>query len=473
MIFPLVSSLSISPVNLNMTANVSVSTSTLVSFTNDFNYTIYNVSLKSSSDTNDVSFAQISELASAASISRAIQITPLTSYTAVKNLKFQFFYLTNQTIQPNIYNSNFTQTSFNPSQIILTKGSTVVWKNLDPSLGMPIRVSGNTVCSLVTPSNTCQNTFNDVGSFTISNSLTANQNVVIQSDLQQVLTTNPDNDKTVVLSLISQYPSSVLDVTLFDTNFSINWNQKKDGAVQIRNTGTQVIRNVTLSCGEWCSSFSKNNFDMSPGDSNYVIFTVAPVVFATADTNKTYSKSITISSLNSNSVGKSFSVFVPYSMFDISSNSTFGSEWYLEYQRRHLEFCLQFPTSIPECISKPIIIYANDTNSTGMNNFTFTTTQKDFLEQQTTVLTLKTDMNNLGKNVNFMADAYNQTASSSDTKLENINKTMTKQQTTIDGLYTFMWFQFIIFVFILTVVVGFFIVKYSKRKNISEVETNG
>jgi len=136
------------------------------------------------------------------------------------------------------------------------------------------------------------------------------------------LVNNPLLDGMLNIKVSIVYNPTSMNYVILERNYTINPFTQQDGVMSIVNVGNQTAREVTLS-GEWFS-FNANGFDLAPGQSKGIVYTMRPVITQTSQTNITYSKKITITG-NFPTQEESFSVTIPYTVIgdDITNQSNY------------------------------------------------------------------------------------------------------------------------------------------------------
>lgn len=465
--FNLVSSLEITNYNSSINANVNVIKDIPLTFKNDFNYTIYNISLEGISD---ILFTQINSLNSQEILNRSITILTQAPYITNKDLKFKFYYLTNQTVPSQSISSSFTLTSFNVSPITLVKTSSVTWLNKD-TLYLNLKINNNNICSNLAPNATCSYTFNNIGTFVVNTDSGTTQTIIVNDNIQSLPTHNPSYDKIITLNINSSYTLSNMEINLLDPHFALDWNGTAEGAMTIKNIGNDIIYNVQLA-SSWLS-FNSNNFNLNPGAQKYLIFTVRPEVFVTSDTNKNHSKIINISTSNAGMANKILDVFINYKDLSLVGGSgNYSQEWWLEYIKKLQDFCALHPDSVPTCRTEPRVVYSNES---GFYNYTLNVslTNQEFLNYLKSVLKMEGRVEDLGKVINDFKEKTVVSLDAQSSKSSNITDYQKTLADKISSVRNFIWFELILFLFIISLAAIFVVYKKIKNKQIVDIERGG
>lgn len=170
---------------------------------------------------------------------------------------------------------------------------------------------------------------------------------------------NPELDASLNLNIVASHEPTTISTNIIQNSYNIDFYETDEGIMSISNTGDKIAKNVKLE-GDWFS-FSENNFDLNPGETNGIIYSIHPQVFSTEETNKTHYKNITISG-NFQTVSQEFEIFINYAQINGQMNNTNGSTL-IDY------LCSLRPDL---CNPQPQIIYkyiGNDTS--GAFNVTF------------------------------------------------------------------------------------------------------
>ena len=189
--------------------------------------------------------------------------------------------------------------------------------------------------------------------------------VIVNNDTGLIHDRNLDATFNVDLSVT--YPSTTLIATFLQSNYTMEFLDQTDGVMSIKNNGTNVAKNIRLS-GDWFS-FNTNNFDLQPGETKGLIYTINPIVMSTEDTNKSYDKHIMITS-NSNTVDQVITVFINYANIGDALNNSDDINTLLA------AFCAKWPSS-RFCSNEPAVVYKYVDNGTD-SEFNVTMTQEQF-----------------------------------------------------------------------------------------------
>lgn len=181
------------------------------------------------------------------------------------------------------------------------------------------------------------------------------------------LINNPEYDAKLSLSVAVQYPATTISIITVQTNYSMKYGQQQEGVLTITNTGNETARNIILN-GEWFS-FSDNSFNLDPGISKGIIYTIHPVLNATDQTNKTHIKNISVSG-NFPTQIREFPIFISYLLFS-TNGSINASQDIIDF---FTQLCAQNPT-IQFCPHDPVVVFRDLDNASLKFNYTFSQEQ--------------------------------------------------------------------------------------------------
>ncbi len=289
---------------------------------NEESFTFYNITF---ADNSMITMNKINELTSGSIIK--VTATIIGNQNFNDKLYIKGFYTSNLGVLNKTYNVsvdyNAPQNSaLSPCDLSIVKGDKVNWRNVIGDITLYNADTGFSITSISSNS-----TYSEV----FTNPLILNYyairgggqftNVCKISVLNDVgLINNPIFDAFINLKTKLVFNPTNINLTILTRNYTIGIGKSTDDILRIKNTGNTTAKNVIFN-GDWFL-FSSNNFDLNPGETKNVGYTIIPQVQNTSDTNKTYQKSITISG-NFNSLTENFNIFVPYASV---SNGTADSQ---------------------------------------------------------------------------------------------------------------------------------------------------
>ncbi len=164
---------------------------------------------------------------------------------------------------------------------------------------------------------------------------------------------NPDLDGILNIDLNVEYTPTTLNLTFFLIDeYNMNFYDTEEGVFLIKNNGSNPAKNIEI-VANWFS-FSPNNFDLNPGLSKTVSYSINPVIIYTNATNKTHTKDLTITGNFPTSI-EEFEIFIKYA--DIDSGNYSEADNLLGIIEK---FCEENPEI---CAGTPKIIYRGTNDS--------------------------------------------------------------------------------------------------------------
>ncbi len=258
--------------------------------------------------------------------------------------------------------------------------------------------------------------------------------------------TDPNLNPLVFFNISLVYPQTSMMISYLtsDNYTDISPFEEIEGTIEIRNIGTKIAKNIHIQC-EWIT-FSQNNFDLNPGVSKPITYTISPQVYNTNDTDKTYIKNIMITG-NFNEIERPISMSIPYTQIDAGnySQGTSLMDWFLKY-------CNDYPDD-EICGGKTTVIYRN-----ASDNITIETGNKQFQEFIAYIIASNKEMNKkLQVQSVLMADvnsSLSDTNNNSIIVLEAVEKS-SKQTSEINEtiLTVLLIFMFVIIIGMLVVLI--------------------
>lgn len=326
----------INPTSLLVNKTYNVPLYTNINITNAGAYVYTNITL----ETNDItSFNKIDTLNPGET--KIINLTINGNYNTQKSLRVKGYYFSNAGQPFNTYHVNVSSYSaqLNPCDITMIKGDTLKIKNL---------LNNNIIIKDTTTNIDVANLANNVEYTIPFNAPTIFRYSIYVTGFQltnictiSVMDTNafindPLLDGRLNITTNINYEPTTLNYTMMNTNFSMNFFDTRDGMMTVSNTGSKIAYNVTLKA-DWLS-FNSNGFNLNPGETKGLIFTVTPIIYSTTDTNKTHVKTISITG-NFPTQNTSISTYINYANFE---GNTSNAD--IDYLNR--VFCPQYPNSV-------------------------------------------------------------------------------------------------------------------------------
>jgi len=123
---------------------------------------------------------------------------------------------------------------------------------------------------------------------------------------------NPELDTSIHLFLNVEYPPTTIETFFLNNNYSMRFYETREDIFSIKNIGVETAKNIHLS-GEWFQ-FTQNDFDLSPGESKNIGYTVDPTISNSSETGIEYTKKILVSG-NFQSFEEDFFISIEYAEF--------------------------------------------------------------------------------------------------------------------------------------------------------------
>ncbi len=226
--------------------------------------------------------------------------------------KIWYFYYTNTTREQEGYVVNIDTNSIENTNFTIYLNDTVTWHNIDDVNLTITNLDDLSDTNIVPVGGSYSRNFTQTGQFNYFDEITNNIGyITILSNIQEQETHTPNYDKDINFNISVAYRQAKFTVELLPTTFSMGHNEVKTGIIQIISNDT--LHNVDLS-GDWFG-FSDNDFTID--NDKIFSFNITPRDITNSDqTNKTYEKTIMITSENSGSVEKIISIFINYATLD-------------------------------------------------------------------------------------------------------------------------------------------------------------
>ena len=307
----------------------------------------------------------ISELAAGMSINISVIIVNDNDFNGIVKLKG--FYISNlgQNFQTHNINVDYTS-GLSECDKSLVEGDTINWINLvsdDIQIFAPYPLWTNSIIAegssaskqFVIPGESFSYFFKRNG-FTFTPTCT----ITILDD--SGLITNPIYDASLSLDIKVINPETNVTVSVPIENYVISVFTNAEGILSITNSGNKIAKNVKLTA-DWFS-FNSNNFDLEVGQTKGLIYSLSPQIFSTNDTNKSYSKILTVEG-NFPTYSHNFTINVPYAVIagTNSSGGLTGSEWIELFCKQIITdpYGIEFQKAM--CVGKTIVIGQNTDGS--------------------------------------------------------------------------------------------------------------
>ena len=426
-------------VNINLTAYSDYKMN--CTFNNTYSFDLINLNIYNS--VSEVSMNSIADIPASSTINSELNFYTNTSgFTTISPI-FYFYYYVNSTLTSENKNVEIYNFEFRPNILEITKGSTVSFTNKDNyNIHSVVDADGEFSSGDIQINHSWSYTFNNIKNYTVRDGWVYGNYMIVRvkDSTELILTHNNDYDRNLTFNISSSYLPTTLNSIILTSNFSSEWNESQEGVLSIQNNGSSVAKNIKLS-GEWVS-FSKNNFDLAAGQITYVNMEIIPYILSSSETNKTYIKTINISSDNTPIYFYTYNIFINYSA-NVTA-VTNSSDW-IKYFFYKKEFCEKSNWTAPDCRTEPLIEYVPTYNCSDMQmNITTTVAEwQRFLSSNTNIMAsfeefIKMEKEKNDNLNNTLFDLDNKTLQSLD--LQKNNYDLNKSNMTLEFAIGFIIF---------------------------------
>lgn len=331
---------------------------------NPTTYTFYNITLEPNVYLNTPTIPELntSQIASISSVVVANE-----SFN--KTFKVQGYYYTTVGVSNNTHVVNVDYyNGLDKCDFTITKGDRVLWVNsVSDEIQLKNVATGNVV-TIIPQGNNYTTYFDSPQSFQyvfLRRGFIFTRICTITALSDSGLVNNPEYDGFMNLTVTLIFNPTNITYNIVSNNYTINVFQSQDGVMTITNVGNESAKNIMLT-GDWLT-FNTNNFNLLPGETKGIIYTIKPSITLTSQTNQSYNKTLSIAG-NFNTLYYPFNIFVPYANMDANQSGNYQS--LLELIRK---FCKDNPKET-FCLDKPSVVYIG--NGTDQNfNVSYSTEQ--------------------------------------------------------------------------------------------------
>lgn len=303
--------LTISPQPTDVSLKVGETKSFQITLNNNFTFDIFDFTF---GDLENYGFS-FPEINLPENSSKTINFTVNTGTSYHLNIPttVEFKFLVDLPDEPTTHYINITYSGFNPNFLIVKEGDTVKWNNLDE-----ISHTVFSTFELNIPSNTsAQYTFNNIATIEYYDpdwvgfgGFSGTIDVINRTAQEQAH--NPNYDFTWYVNLDSILNPTNLVVENSGNNYTIEHGKFKRGVLQIHNNGSERAEIINVSSNTEWITFNRNNFNIDAGETDFIEYTITPIVFDTNETDKKYTFQMNVKATNTETYTKEVSVFVPY-----------------------------------------------------------------------------------------------------------------------------------------------------------------
>lgn len=312
----LANGLQVSPNPVYINKTVGTDAQIVVTINNQEPITLYNVTIQS----NDyVIFPTIASISSGANASNTITITANQDVDTTLRVKG---YYTSDVGQANrawyVNVTSLDAGGVSPCEMSIIVGDNVTWTNSAFSVLEMKRKPDNTPVDggSILRDNSFTKVFSEVGDFQYAFYIGSFQlpNICTIHILNSTGTVNdPQLDAILDLKVKVDYKPTNISLQVLQTTYTIAPFKSNGGIMSITNTGADIAKNIKIE-DDWFE-FTPGSFDLYPGETKGIAYTISPLVSSTSETNKTYIRNVTITG-NFNTTIQPFIIFVTYSAIE-------------------------------------------------------------------------------------------------------------------------------------------------------------
>ena len=336
-------------------------------------------------------------------------LTIITNQDIQKEIRIKGFYHTNIGSSSDTYSFDITNSSslpeINGCSQNLYVGDKIIFHNLN-TFAVEIQKTNHQVISIINSGNNYTWNMLQAGgiNYQVYRAGFPSNNICSINVMNTTgLINNPDYDAILNLKVINKYKQTQLNVTVPQSNYNISIFHTQQGFIKLINNGIEIAKDINLK-GDWFT-FSDNNFDISPGYTRIISYTIdiQNKIKNTSQTNKSYIKEVNITG-NFPTLSEKFNLFLPYQQ--IVNSSTNSTSNFLQWIKEHY----------PELLKPKIVVQYVNNNSRDIN---ITTTQEKLNGIASAIFSTQDYSENTFKRITEELNQINSTLSNY-TKLNNL-----------------------------------------------------
>ena len=275
-----------------------------------------------------------------------LQVKTTESIHETINTKLEFSYFVELSEGQKTVNIDITEDGLTPKYVDIHDGDSILWSNKDSishTLFSPRFDGGQFV---IAPNGTYSKMFTSIEQidyydpyWTEYYSFHGTVNILNKTTTEKAH--NPNYDVPFTINLNSVLNPTTLTAQNSKNNYEIEYTTFKKGLLTLTNTGNETAEIIELSSNSDWVTFNKNDFNILPGEIEWVEYTITPVVFSTNATDKTYTINLNTKATNSETIGNNISVFIPHQEIvnDLGGSDVDTMNWLMNV------YCPRYPTS--------------------------------------------------------------------------------------------------------------------------------
>ena len=260
---------------------------------------------------------------------------------------------------------------------------------------------------------------------------------------------NPDLDALIHFNIKNVYEKTTISATFPQTSYNLSLLTPQEGFINIKNSGDKIAKSIKIE-GDWFN-FNENNFDLSPGQSKNIPFTINALgkISNTNETGKTYTKQVKITG-NFDTISKNFTIFLEYSQ--VSMGLVNNTSDFLEWIKEHY----------PELLKPKVIIQyvSNDTREVNI-----TTTQEKLNGLATAIFDTQDYSRETFKRMSEAVDNLNSTIYNYSLENQKTSKDIGDLKTKINMGNNTSITIFLVILFVIVLVLGGFLLKFAHQRS--------
>jgi len=239
-------------------------------------------------------------------------------------------------------------TVLTPNNVTVTINSKIKWKTGNPANSFTVKKSDGSETLTIPANSFVEKTFSDIlvyDYFIQENGFLGKVTAI--SDIIDVFSHDPNDDKNIKFTINSQNTPSSLSLENLITNLTMDYNKKEQGAIRFLTNGSVFKLKMTQDPTEPISLiFSNNNFDFN-GSKIVTFDVVANGISQANQTNKTYKIKINAISDNTENTTSEISVFINPSIEIVPNTTQSNVSITLVTDEMLTAFCAKFPQKCP------------------------------------------------------------------------------------------------------------------------------
>ena len=359
LIIPSVLSLTVTPQEVDVELFSTSSENIFFNITNNEDVNLYDIEFLT--DSEDVTFVDNKiDLNPGETVSVKAVVDTDSNYEATETIKVIHYKQEDIFLQPEDMDVEINNYKYEPSNLEIVKGSKITWWNNDV---LKHSVTSSLFDHDIEAGSSYEYVFNEAGIFDYYDKHTNYQGRIYVKDvLENGLVHDPKETIYAKINIKSILVETELNLSFIDgSDFTVEYNSKKESVISIINNGDKVALGVALSSDPAWVTFGKTNFNLDSSQTTYVPFTIKPLISNSNNTDQTHIIDIIIKGDNFQTKTFSLNVFVPYRE-DVSLNETvdnyFDGSMDLNLMNAiHVLFCQANPEHqycVPKIIEKLI-----------------------------------------------------------------------------------------------------------------------